>query len=79
MADSLAEASAVGAAESDLAAGIRRRLDSAQAWEKRAADFFAAPGKAPSSALEVSLTIAITLIGTACEDINIIPLNLQIL
>lgn len=54
MVDSLAEAAVVGAADTELATGIRSRLDMARAWNSQAEDFFAAPGKASLSALEVS-------------------------
>ena len=56
MVESLQEAAAVGMEASELAAGIQTRLDSCRAWDLQAADFFAAPGRAPLSALEVNNT-----------------------
>ena len=55
MVESLQEAAAVGLEASELAAGIQGRLDSCRAWDVRAANFFAAPGRAPFSALEVHI------------------------
>lgn len=53
MVESLQEAAALGFEASELAAGIQARLDTCRAWDQRTADFLAAPGRAPLSALEV--------------------------
>lgn len=55
MVDSLGEAALLGVGSSELAQGIQRRLEACREWEKRGEDFFSAPGRAPLSALEVSI------------------------
>ncbi len=52
----LAEAAAKGAEETPLADGLRKRIASAEDWERRADAFFASPNKHALQALEVRLT-----------------------
>ena len=60
LAEMLEEAGKMGATETELATGLRRRLEAAQAWEERATEFLAST-KQPLAALEAHLIDLSTL------------------
>ena len=51
--ETLEDAVTMGADQTELAEGIRKRLEQGRAWDDTAARFLAAPGRPPISALEV--------------------------
>ena len=51
--ETLEDAVTMGADQTELAEGIRKRLEEGRAWGETAARFLAAPGRPPISALEV--------------------------
>ena len=51
--ETLEDAVTMGADQTELAEGIRKRLEEGRAWDDTAARFLAAPGRPPISALEV--------------------------